>query len=126
MNYENFVKENQKIIQAIKDRVPGDDKVDMFYGTLDVATARFHTILLKLSQDRLAEQRLSNDVNYCFKAIQDFYKNVQRFRFWPFFTKPFIEIVLHGIGTKRIPMIKKLLNRLEYQKEFYHHGDDTV
>ena len=49
MNYENFVKENQKIIQAIKDRVPGDDKVDMFYGTLDVATARFHTILLKLS-----------------------------------------------------------------------------
>ncbi len=126
MNYENFVKDNQKIIQAIKDRVPGDDEVDMFYGTLDVATARFHTILLKLSQDRLAEQRLKNDVAECFQAIQDFYKNVQRFRFWPFFTKPFIKIVLHGIGTKRIPQIKKLLNRLEYQKEFYHHGDDTV
>ncbi len=126
MNYENFVKENQKIIQAIKDRVPGDDQVDMFYGTLDVATARFHTILLKLSQDRLAEQRLKNDVAECFQAIQDFYKNVQRFRFWPFFTKPFIKIVLHGIGTKRIPQIKKLLNRLEYQREFYHHGDDTV
>ena len=126
MNYENFVKENQKIIQAIKDRVPGDDQVDMFYGTLDVATARFHTILLKLSQDRLAEQRLKNDVAECFKAIQDFYKNVQRFRFWPFFTKPFIKIVLHGIGTKRFPLIKKLLNRLEYQREFYHHGDDTV
>ena len=126
MNYENFVRENQKIIQAIKDRVPGDDQVDMFYGTLDVATARFHTILLKLSQDRLAEQRLKNDVAECFKAIQDFYKNVQRFRFWPFFTKPFIKIILHGIGTKRIPLIKKLLNRLEYQREFYHHGDDTV
>ncbi len=126
MNYENYVKENQKIIQAIKDRVPGDDQVDMFYGTLDVATARFHTILLKLSQDRLAEQRLKNDVADCFKAIQDFYKNVQRFCFWPFFTKPFIKIVLHGIGVKRIPLIKKLLNRLEHQKEFYHHGDDTV
>ena len=126
MNYENFVRENQKIIQAIKDRVPGDDQVDMFYGTLDVATARFHTILLKLSQDRLAEQRLKNDVAECFKAIQDFYKNVQRFGSWPFFTKPFIKIVLHGIGTKRIPLIKKLLNRLEYQREFYHHGDDTV
>ncbi len=126
MNYENFVKQNQKIIQAIKDRVPGDDQVDMYYGTLDVATARFHTILIKISQDRLAEQRLKQDVDYCFKAIQDFYKNVQRFRFWPFFTKPFIKIVLHGIGTKRIPMIKKLLNRLEHQKEFFHHGDDTV
>ena len=126
MNYETYVKENQKIIQAIKDRVPGDDQVDMFYGTLDVATARFHTILLKLSQDRLAEQRLKNDVADCFKAIQDFYKNVQRFCFWPFFTKPFIKIVLHGIGVKRIPLIKKLLNRLEHQKEFYHHGNDTV
>ena len=126
MNYENYVQEYQKIIQAIKDRVPGDDQVDMFYGTLDVATARFHTILLKLSQDRLAEQRLKNDVADCFKAIQDFYKNVQRFCFWPFFTKPFIKIVLHGIGVKRIPLIKKLLNRLEHQKEFYHHGDDTV
>ena len=126
MNYENFVKANQKIIQAIKDRVPGNDQVDMYYGTLDVATARFHTILLKISQDRLAEQRLRNDVEYCFKAIQDFYDYVQRYRFWPFFTKPFIKIVIHGIGIKRIPMIKKLLNRLEHQKEFYHHGDDTV
>jgi hypothetical protein len=126
MNYENFVIENQKIIQAIKDRVPGDDEVDMYYGTLDVATARFHTILLKISQDRLAEQRLRNDVQDCFKAIQDFYDSVQRYRFWPFFTKPFVKIVIHGIGTKRIPLIKKLLNRLEHQKEFYHHGDDTV
>ena len=126
MNYENFVIENQKIIQANKDRVPGDDVVDMYYGTLDVATARFHTILLKISQDRLAEQRLRNDVQDCFKAIQDFYDNVQRYRFWPFFTKPFVKIVIHGIGTKRIPLIKKLLNRLEHQKEFYHHGDDTV
>ena len=126
MNYENFVIENQKIIQAIKDRVPGDDVVDMYYGTLDVATARFHTILLKISQDRLAEQRLRTDVQDCFKAIQDFYDNVQRYRFWPFFTKPFVKIVIHGIGTKRIPLIKKLLNRLEHQKEFYHHGDDTV
>ena len=63
----------------IKDKVPGRDDVDMYYGTLDVATARFHTILLKISQDRLAEQRLRQDVEFCFKAIQDFYKNVQRY-----------------------------------------------
>jgi len=126
MNLVDFVKENEKVIRLVKDRVPGRDDVDMYYGTLDVATARFHSILLKISQDRLAEERLKNDVEFCFKAIQDFYKNVQRYRFWPFFTKPFIKIVLHGIGTKRIPEIKKLLNRLEHQKEFFHHGDDTV
>jgi len=126
MNLVDFVKENEKIVRMVKDRTPGQQDVDMYYGTLDVATARFHSILLKISQDRLAEQRLKNDVEFCFKAIQDFYKNVQRYRFWPFFTKPFIKIVLHGIGVKRIPEIKKLLNRLEHQKEFYHHGDDTV
>ena len=126
MNLVDFVKENEKVVRLVKDRVPGRDDVDMYYGTLDVATARFHSILLKISQDRLAEQRLRNDVEFCFKAIQDFYRNVQRYRFWPFFTKPFIKIVLHGIGTKRIPEIKKLLNRLEHQKEFFHHGDDTV
>ena len=126
MKLDQYVLENQKIVALVKDKVPGRDDVDMYYGTLDYATARFHTILLKLSQDRLAEERLKNDVDYCFKAIQDFYKNVQRYRFWPFFTRPFIKIVLHGIGTKRIPMIKKLLNRIEHQKEFYHHGDDTV
>tara|TARA_B100000575_G_scaffold270130_1_gene250372 strand:- start:8671 stop:9051 length:381 start_codon:yes stop_codon:yes gene_type:complete len=126
MNLVDFVKENEKVIKLVKDRTPGQQDVDMYYGTLDVATARFHSILLKISQDRLAEERLKNDVEFCFKAIQDFYKNVQRYRFWPFFTKPFIKIVLHGIGIKRIPEIKKLLNRLKHQKEFFHHGDDTV
>ena len=126
MTLEQYVLENQKIVALVKDKVPGRQDVDMYYGTLDYATARFHTILLKLSQDRLAEDRLRYDVEQCFRAIQDFYKNVQRYRFWPFFTKPFIKIVLHGIGSKRIPMIKSLLNRIEHQKEFYHIGDDTV
>ena len=126
MTLEQYVLENQKIVALVKDKVPGRQDVDMYYGTLDYATARFHTILLKLSQDRLAEDRLRYDVEQCFRAIQDFYKNVQRYRFWPFFTKPFIKMVLHGIGTKRIPMIKSLLNRIEHQKEFYHIGDDTV
>tara|TARA_Y100000114_G_C11553714_1_gene228430 strand:+ start:136 stop:477 length:342 start_codon:yes stop_codon:yes gene_type:complete len=110
---EDYVKQNQKIMQAIKDRVPGDNQVDMYYGTLDYATARFNTILLKLSQDRLLEDRVKFEVQDCFKTIQDFYDYVQKYRFWPFFTKPFIKIILHGIGTRRIPKIKKLLNTLE-------------
>ena len=110
---EDYVKQNQKIMQAIKDRVPGDNQVDMYYGTLDYATARFNTILLKLSQDRLLEDRVKFEVQDCFKTIQDFYDYVQKYRFLPFFTKPFIKIILHGIGTRRIPKIKKLLNTLE-------------
>ena len=50
MNLEDFVIKNQKIIELVKDRVGGKTDVDMYYGTLDYATARFNTILLKLSQ----------------------------------------------------------------------------
>ena len=126
MELKDFVLKNKEIIQLVKDRVPGKDDVDMYYGTLDYATARFNTILLKLSQDRLLEDKLKDDVRDCFEIIQKFYTNVRRYESWPFFTKPFIKTVLHGIGTRQIPNIKKLLNRVEHQNHFYHHGDDTV
>lgn len=113
MNLKDYVQENQKVIQLVKDKVPGDSAVDMYYGTLDYATARFHTILLKLSQDVLKEEEYTTEVYDCFVAIQDFYKNVQRYRFWPKITRPFLRLVLHGIGTRRIPKIKRLLNKLD-------------
>ena len=84
MNLKDFVLENQKIIELVKDRVGGQHDVDMYYGTLDYATARFNTILLKLSQDRLLEETVKSDVEDCFKTIQDFYTYLQRYRFWPF------------------------------------------
>ena len=95
MSLQHYVQHNQKVMELIKDKVPGRNDVDMYYGTLDYATARFNTILIKLSQDRLLEDRLKDDVEQCFTAIQDFYKNVQRYRFWPNFTKPFIKMILH-------------------------------
>lgn len=126
MDLKYYVTQNQKLIEDIKSRTPGQDDVDMYYGTLDYATARFHTILIKISQDRILEQIHSKDVLECFETIQDFYKNVQRYRFWPGFTRFVIKRIIHNIGTKRIPAIKRLLNRLENNNKFYHQGDDTV
>tara|TARA_B100001094_G_scaffold153782_1_gene148882 strand:- start:70 stop:450 length:381 start_codon:yes stop_codon:yes gene_type:complete len=126
MELKDFVLENQKVIDLIKDRTGGNTQVDMYYGTLDYATARFHTILIQVSQDRILEEIHSKDVLECFNTIQEFYKNVQRYRFWPGFMRPFMKAKLHWIGKKRIPAIKKLLNRLENNIKFYHHGDDTV
>ena len=113
MNLKDFVLENQKIIELVKDRVGGHDTVDMYYGTLDYATARFHTILIKLSQDKIKEVEHTTEVLDCFNAIQDFYNNVQRYRFWPKITRPFIKLNLYGIGTRRIPKIKNLLQKLD-------------
>ena len=113
MNLKDFVLENQKIIELVKDRVGGENVVDMYYGTLDYATARFNTILIKLSQDKIKEVEHTTDVLDCFNAIQDFYNNVQRYRFWPKITRPFIKLNLYGIGTRRIPKIKNLLEKLD-------------
>ena len=113
MNLKDFVLENQKIIELVKDRVGGENIVDKYYGTLDYATARFHTILIKLSQDKIKEVEHTTEVLDCFNAIQDFYNNVQRYRFWPWFARPFVKLNLHGIGTRRIPKIKNLLEKLD-------------
>jgi hypothetical protein len=112
MTPRNYVLENKKIIQAIRDRTPGDERLDMYYGTLDYATARFHTILLKLSQDRILEQKHALEVMECFEAIQAFYSNVKRYEAWPKFFRHIVGMMLHGIGTRRIPKIKRLLNQV--------------
>ena len=112
MDPKDYVIANQHIVQKIKDRLPGDPKLDMYYGTLDYATARFNTILLKLSQDRILEQEHENEVHECFEAIQSFYRNVQRYDRCPRLLKFIIGVVLHGIGTRRIPKIKRLLERI--------------
>jgi hypothetical protein len=109
---KDYVLKNQEIVQAIKDRLPGDPKLDMYYGTLDYATARFNTILLRLSQDQILAQENQTDVHECFETIQAFYRNVQRYDAWPRPFKFIIGTVLHGIGTRRIPKIKRLLERV--------------
>ena len=113
MNLKDFVIKNRKIIELVKDRVGGENVVDMYYGTLDYATARFNTILIKLSQDKIKEIEHTTEVFDCFNAIQDFYNNVQRYRFWPKITRPLIKLNLYGIGTRRIPKIKNLLEKLD-------------
>ena len=112
MQLKDYVLENRKIIQAMQERTPGDERLDMYYGTLDYATARFHTILLRLSQDRILAQEHALEVMECYEAIQAFYSNVKRYEAWPKFFKHIVAIVLHGIGTRRIPKIKRLLKQV--------------
>ena len=112
MTPRDYVLANQEIVQRITDRLPGDPKLDMYYGTLDYATSRFNTILLKLSQDQVLAQEHQAEVHDCFEAIQSFYRNVKRYESWPRPFKFVIGITLHGIGTRRIPKIKRLLNQV--------------
>ena len=113
MNLKEYVINNQELMQTIKDRTPGDTKEDMLYGTLDYATARFHTILLKLSQDEIKKWDHRWDVKECYHAIQNFYNYTKKYCDGNVIQKIYYRFVLHRIGTKQIPKIKKLLNALD-------------
>ena len=69
MDLRSYVRENQHIIMFVHQATPG--VIDKYVGTLDYATARFNTILLKLSQDPLLLTIHSTRLRL-FQPIQDF------------------------------------------------------
>ena len=113
MTFQDYVKNNQKILQKIKDRVPGEEIVDMYYGTLDYAVSRSNSILLKLSQDKIKEQKHEQDVAHCSKVINDFYRYTVKYSNASILLRWYYKNCLHGLGINQIPKVKKLLNSLD-------------
>ena len=111
VDHKQLVQDNSQIQQFLIDRLPGHN--DMMYGTLDKALQRFNTILLKLSEEPLLAEEHNMDVIECQKAIQDFYhytKKHMNARTW--WMRAYYSTCIHGVGMRRIPKIKRLLNRL--------------
>ena len=124
MHVDDYVRANKEVIKFVQNAVPG--AIDKYVGTLDYATSRFNTILLKISQDPLLLDEHMPEARQCFDAIQAFYKNTQRLITWPWLFKPFAKVMLHGIGTRRIPKVKRLLDRVDNYKRKPIFGEDTV
>ena len=110
MYADDYVRANKEVIAFVQNAVPG--AIDKYVGTLDYATSRFNTILLRLSEEPLMLDEHMSEARDCFDAIQSFYKNTQRLISWPWLFKPLAKIMLHGIGTRQIPKIKRLLNKV--------------
>ena len=110
MDLQEYVKGNKKVSAFIKNAVPG--AVDTYVGTLDYATARFNTILIKLSQDPLLLDKIHPEVQECFDAIQSFYYFTEKLIQWPYWLKPVARFMLYVIGNLRIPKIKNLLEEI--------------
>ena len=110
MNLNDIVKSNEEILQLIEKDHP--DRLNMYIGTLDTAMSRLNTTLIKLSPDKVLEQEHTAEVVDCQEAIQSFYKNTLRLRDWHWITRPLIKLILHGIGTRKIPKIKRLYNKV--------------
>ena len=109
MDLERYVKDNKKVTAFVKNAVPG--AIDKYVGTLDYATARFNTILIKLSQDPLLLDKVHPEVQECFDTIQSFYYFTEKFIQWPYWLKPVPRFMLFVIGTLKIPKIKFLLEK---------------
>ena len=110
MNLNDIVKSNEEILQLIEKDHPG--RLNMYIGTLDTAMSRLNTTIIKLSQDKVLEQEHTAEVVDCQEAIQSFYKNTLRLRDWHWVTRPLIKLILHGIGTRKIPKIKRLYDKV--------------
>ena len=125
MNLNNFIKSNKEILDFVSEWNADEDVRKCSYqnsggikpetkyvGTLDYATARFNTILLRLAEHPLTIDEHTSELLACHFAIQHFYKNTKRLMTWPKITHSILRLNLHGIGTRKIPKIKNLLNKL--------------
>ena len=110
MDLRSYVRENQQVMEFVAHATPG--VIDKYVGTLDYATARFNTILLKLSQDPLRADEHSHEIQECFRVIQNFYIDTKRYLTWPYLLKPIMKLKLHWSGTTQVPKIKFLLEKI--------------
>ena len=110
MDLRSYVRENRQVMEFVQHATPG--VIDKYVGTLDYATARFNTILLKLSQDPLGADEHSDEIGECFNIIQRFYTDTKRYLTWPYLVKPIMALKLHWAGTTQVPKIKRLLERI--------------
>ena len=110
MDLRHYVRENQQVIEFVQHSTPG--VIDKYVGTLDYATARFNSILLKLSEHPLRADEHRNEIDECFNVIQSFYIDTKRYLMWHHLFKPLMAIKLHWAGVTQIPKIKILLEKI--------------
>ena len=110
IDFQHYVKGNETVIQFVKDAMPGEN--DKYIGTLDYATARFNTILLRLSESPLKADQHKQEVQECFEIVQEFYSYTKKYMDAHKIFKPLIRLLLHYKGTIHIPKIKFLLDKI--------------
>ena len=110
--YRELVQHNQDIVKYCQSRTYTIDN-QMLNASLDMAIARFNTILLQLIQRPLEAEEYKEDIEECQRAIDKFYHYLVKLDTWPAFTHWFWRYMIHRTGTKKIPKIRALLNIVE-------------
>ena len=111
--YSQLVKRNQRILDYCQRRSRTDVYNQMLTASMDVAIARLNTILLRLIQHPLEAEQHRAEVELCQLAIDDFFGLIVDMDTWPRFTHWWWRWRLHRVGTKKIPRIRTLLNKIQ-------------
>lgn len=112
MMLDDYVSKNKHIIEWLENKDHNTEMLGKYFGTIDYATSRFNTILLKLSQDKIKYLDREDEVDYCFNIIQNFFNYTIKYQNASLLTKWYYKCCLHGLGINQIPKIKKLLNSI--------------
>ena len=106
---KSYIVKNQNYLNYVRSLQPQNEK---WTGTVDYAVARFNTALLRLINEPLKLYEYNDQLFECQKIIDSFVENIRRYHEWPAVSKWLPGIMIHYIGTRKIPHIKKLLNIL--------------
>ena len=110
--YQDLVQKNQELVKHCQKRKHTIDN-QMLNASLDMAVARFNTILLILIQHPLQAEQYQHHVALCQEAIEEFFGLLIDIDTWPSITHWWFRWRLHRVGTKKIPHIRNLLNIIE-------------
>ena len=112
LTLKDYVLKTESVVRHVQDRTPGSEFIEKYWGTLDYATARFNTILIKLSQDQIKEVEHKKDIHDCFEIIKRFYDYTKKYEDGTWWNRWYFKTILHGLGTNKVPKIKKLYEKL--------------
>lgn len=80
---------------------------------MDYAVARLNTALLRLINHPLKLDEHNQKISECQKIIDDFVGHIRNYYEWPAIFRWLPVIMIHHVGTKKIPMVKKFLNSID-------------
>ena len=112
LTLKDYVLKTESVVRHVQDRTPGSEFIEKYWGTLDYATARFNSILIKLSQDQIKEAEHKKDIHNCSVVIQRFYDYTKKYEDATWWNRWYYKTILHGLGTNKVPKIKKLYEKL--------------
>ena len=110
--YKSYVNANKDILVDCIN-LPEEKFARKCNGTINIALARFNTILLHLIKYPLLAEQYSAQVEELQKTLTEFYRCYKKYITKPSWSRWITMIKLHYLGKSKIPNVRRLLKQVE-------------